>query len=48
MTHINRVVKKHFTHRYTDRGKVKRQSKVTWFNILARMRASKLKSKIRI
>jgi hypothetical protein len=48
MTHINRVIKKHFTHRYTDRGKVGRQGKATWYKLLKRIRTFKLKSKIRI
>jgi hypothetical protein len=48
MTHINRVIKKHFTHRYTDRGKVGRQGKVMWYSMLRRIRASKHQTKIRI
>ena len=41
MTHINIVIKKHFTHRYTDRGKVGRQGKITWFKWVDRMRIAK-------
>ena len=48
MTHINRVIKKHFTHRYTDRGKVGRHGKATWYKLLKRIRASKHQTKIRI
>jgi hypothetical protein len=34
---------------YTDRGKLSRQGKVTWFSLLQRIRVNKhLKSKIRI
>lgn len=50
MTYINKVIKKHFAHRYADRGKISKQSKVTWFGILRRIRAAKWprQSKIRI
>ena len=48
MTYINKVIKKHYTHQYTDRGKIGKRSKITWSGILRRIRAAKHQSKIRI